>query len=620
MSKYSEKNIERFAGLAGIRKKPTPYIGPTDGNGLWTIWREPADNGVDRALAGANDMVHLVIDSNPNVYWTLDNGDGIPVGTKSFEDERGRKEKLSTFYVVTGLTHAGSNFSGDTISRGTHGLGIKTTNAMSKSFKVWTYREGQWWAIEYADGKLVKDVYKCKAPKLPHGLTAKRGTVVRFEPDLSLFASKSKMNPADVMSWCKLTSYLVPKLTVKLTNSSGKTKTLKTDGPAAYIVEKLEELKVAQTGKSFVHSSKFLNVAIAFTDAEGSDLVDSYTNGLRNAEGGEHLRALHAALVKSLDPYKGKLQYTPTDLRDGLLGLVNCKLSAPQFNNQPKDKLIDERVFVPANKELLEALTEFWKKNKSMAKDIVKRAAELRNKTNTFLKDKKMVKNVKKAQGALSTKLAAVIGSAPVERRELFLVEGDSAGGGLKKVRDRSYQAVYPLRGKPLNAMEAAQDKVNNNKEIVGVLAAIGVDLTGKNKKNPIAYGKVILFADPDVDGAHINSLLLGNLWKYQPELFKLGLVYAVKPPLFKVKYKDKIYFGETQKELQKRLGTTKLEFTYIKGWGEVDEADLIPVALDPKQRKLYKILSPSNKAETEEFKLLLGKKPEYRKKMFGVI
>ena len=151
---YSEKNIERFAGLAGIRKKPTPYIGPTDSDGLWTLWREPADNAVDQALAGRNDTVHLVQDSEKNTYWVLDNGEGIPVGEKVFENERGKKEKLSTFYVVTGLTHGGSNFSGDTISRGTHGIGIKATNAMSTSFKVWTFREKKWWCIEYKSGKL----------------------------------------------------------------------------------------------------------------------------------------------------------------------------------------------------------------------------------------------------------------------------------------------------------------------------------------------------------------------------------------------------------------------------------------------------------------------------------
>lgn len=430
MTKYNEESIQRFAGLAGIRKKPTPYIGPTDGNGLWTIFREPADNAVDRALAGDNTLVHLVFDDAPNTYWVLDKGPGIPVGKKEFEDERGRKEKMSTLYVVTGLTHGGGNFSGDTISRGTHGVGIKATNAMSKFFKVWTFRDSSWWCIEYKDAKLSKEPYKTKAPKLPHGLKATSGTVVCFSPDLSLFQKGAKLNPKDPLGWAELTSYLVKGLEVKITNGKGKTKTFKTKGPAEYIVNKIAELKATQMGKSFVFSSKEADIAVAFTDVEGDNCVDAYTNGLHNKEGGEHVKALVDALVKSLVPYQGKNKYTPSDLKDGLLGLVNYKISAPQFNNQPKDKLIDGRVYDVAMPQMLKAWSDFWAAHKSMAKDVVTRASLLRSKTADFLKDKKLVKNVNAAKKKLATKLAPIQGKAPIEDRELFLVEGDSAGGG----------------------------------------------------------------------------------------------------------------------------------------------------------------------------------------------
>lgn len=643
MTKYSEKNIQRFAGLLGIRKKPTPYIGPTDSDGLWTCWREPADNCVDQALAGRNKLVHLIEDSQKGVFWVMDSGEGIPVGEKVFANEHGKKEKLSTLYVVTGLTHGGSNFDSDQISRGTHGIGIKATNAMSKRFTVWTFRDGKWWCIEYKDAKLHKAPYKSSAPKLPHGIKAKSGTVVMFEPDMSLFHKSAVMKSSRALEWCKLTSYLVKGLEVKFTNSKGKTKTFKTKGPQEYIENTVAEMQVAQTGKSFVFSSKEADIAVAFTDAEGADLVQAYTNGLHNKEGGKHLDALQRALYKSLIPYtkagraearaekakngkkvtkpkrkpkKETIPFTVKDLCDGLIGMVNYKIAAPQFNNQPKDKLIDDRVADVAYPQFLEAWSEFWAKNKGMAKTIVERATLLRSKTTDFLKDKKLVKNVNAARKGLSTKLAGVVGNAPREKRELFIVEGDSAGGGCVRARDKSFQAIYPLKGKPLNVMDAAKDKVHANKEVVGLLAALGVDLSGKKANVEAAYGKIILLADPDVDGSHINVLILGILHKFMPHLFTNGQVYTVRSPLFKGKHKDKVYFGMTREEVWEKAGA-KIDLTYLKGWGEVSPEDL-GVALKPELRTLIQITEADAKGK-RTFEALLGKSPAFRKQLFGV-
>jgi DNA gyrase subunit B len=630
--KYDESQIERYAGLAGVRKKPTPYIGETNGDGLWTCWREPCDNAVDQALAGRNKSVHLVYDSEPNRYWVLDKGEGIPVGTKVFENERGVKEKLSVFYVVTGLTHAGANFSGDTISRGTHGIGIKATNAMSKVFKVWTYRDDAWWCIEYKDAKLSKEPYKAKGPpKLPHGLKAKKGTIVMFEPDLSLFRKGAAINPKDLQSWCQLTSYLVPGMEVMFTNPKGKTFTLVNKrGVLDYIDKAVEELKCTANKKVFHHDSKIADIAIAFTDAEG-DNIKAYTNGLLNKDGGEHQRANLDAMYKTLQPMMKKIKgdkkgttkwpFTAEDLSDGLVGLVNYKISAPQFNNQPKDKLIDERVYDPAFKEFSTAWAKFWKANPGLTKDIIKRATELRSKTADFLKDKKLIKNVNAAKKSMSTKLAGIIGSAPVERRELFLVEGDSAGGGAKKARDKTFQAIYPLRGKPLNPIDAKKEKVSNNEEIVGLLAALGMDLNAKSEEKmvkTIQYGKIIQLADPDVDGMHINCILTAILWQFTPHLIKGGHVYGVKAPLYKGVKGDKIFFGMTKAEVYKKAGTEKLEVTYIKGWGEINVEDL-GEALDPGRRKLFRITAPDAK-QASEFLQLMGGKTAYRKQLLGIV
>ncbi len=415
----------------------------------------------------------------------------------------------------------------------THGIGIKATNAMSKVFTVWTFRDGAWWCIEYRDAKMHKAPYKSKnAPKMPHGIKPKKGTVVMFEPDLKLFHKGSSMQRKRALEWCEVTSYLVKGLEVKFTTKEGKTKTYKTAGPQEFLAKQIERAEVTQTGKTFLFSSKEADIAIGFTDAEGDDLVAAYTNGLHNKEGGEHVRALQRALLDSLEDFQGdksakskakaKKQaakkkgkraskkegpaYTVKDLCDGLMGLVNYKIAAPQFNNQPKDKLSDARVYDVAYPQFKAALVEFWDKNKGMAKDVIARATLLRSKTASFLNDKKLVKNVNAARKGMSVKLAGVIGTAPVAERELFIVEGDSAGGSAKQARDKSFQAVYPLKGKPLNVMEAKSDKVNANNEVVGLLAALGIDMSGKKANPDIAYGKVILLADADVDGPLVGS------------------------------------------------------------------------------------------------------------------
>ncbi len=625
--KYDTKTIKRFAGLKGIRKKPGPYIGPNDGSGLWTCVREPMDNCVDLALKGMNNLAHLIFDPEPGVYWIVDAGPGFPVGVEKFENEHGKEEKLNTFYVATGLTHAGSNFDSDEISRGTHGIGIKATNAMSKTFQVWTCYKDQWWTIKYKDTVCVEQPTKCKAPKLPHGLKVKKGSVIRAVPDTSLFAKGSKVNGDDIKSWCELTAYLVPGIHVKFTNRKGKTFELHTKrGPIEFIEKRVAELKCEAQRKYFVHHSKLMDVAIAFTDADG-DQISAYTNGLLNKDGGEHVRAVVDAMSRSLKPWipKGKSKkkddgpaFTLDNLRDGLVGLVNCKIAAPKFNNQPKDKLVDERVYDPAFAEMKEVWAKFWDDNKNLAKNIVSRAMELNKAVSKFKADKKMIKKVNAAGRNMASKLAGVTGKTPVEQRELFIVEGDSAAGTAKRARDARYQAVYPIRGKPLNAMEAAQSKVNANAEIINLLAAIGVKLDAKDiDKSPMNYGKIIKLADPDVDGKHIEALLTGNLWKYAPHIIRQGRLYALLPPLFKCRYKDKLYFGMTKDEIYKQTGTKKVDVQYIKGWGEVNASEMY-IAMTPGHRQLIRLTAPDKKGGNELVELL-GKKPAYRKKLLGV-
>jgi len=617
--RYTEADIDRFAGLSGIRKKPTVYVGPMDCSGLWTVLREPADNCVDQALAGRNTSVHLISDPTPNTYWVVDSGEGIPVGMKTFEDERGRKEKLSTLFVVTGLTHGGGNFSGNSISRGTHGIGIKATNALSKKFAVWTFRDGVWYYIEYAEGRLVVDVCKSKRPVLPHNIKCVKGTVIQFQPDLSLFNSK-KPKLEDILEWCEMTSYLVPGLHVKYTSSKGRTKQFHTqNGLKDYIDATSARLACKISGKAFIYSSSVIDVGIAFSDAEGACLVKAYTNGLLNAQGGEHLDALHFALVKSLLPYKGKLEYTPTDVREGLVGLINFKLSAPQFNNQTKDKLLDGRVSPVAQPLLLEELGKFWNANKSLAKEVCQRAATLRKRTADFLKDKKLIKSVASAHKGLSAKFADCARGTARNKCELYLVEGDSAGGTAKVARHREFQATFSMKGKPLNVTDCSKERVNANKEIAGIFASIGVNFSLDQPSSKLNFDKFIFLADPDVDGFHINVLLMALFWKYLPELYAQGRMYVLLSPEYMAKHKNKVYVGSSAGDIHRQCGTTKVDVRHIKGWGELDPEDMQPIAFDTTTRRLLRLSAPPGAVEASQFYSLMGKKALYRQQLLGV-
>lgn len=611
---YSESDIERHAGLAGIRNRPTRFIGSNDSNGLFTCIREPLDNCCDMALAGANNLAHLVIDKDS--YWVLDNGPGIPVGKKKFQDERGRSETLSVLFVVTGLTNAGKNFKGDTASRGSHGEGLKCTNAMSKDFQVWTHREGAWYTIAYKDAQLSQDVVPCKPPRLPHGIKYSKGTWIKFTPDLSLFAKDTALNRNDVRSWCELTSVLLPGFVVKYTNEKGVTKTLQSkDGVKEYLGRRVAELKCdLLNNKTFHHSTPHSDTIIGFSDSDRST-VDGYTNGLRNADGGEHIRALFAAIDRSLATYKGRHVYTPSDLRDGVLGLVNAKLSTPKFNGQTKDKLLDERGYSLLYPELLQALGEFWRKNKTTAQAVCARAATLRSLTANYLQDKQLVKKIKAARSSLHTKLAGCKSDVPLDKRELYIVEGDSAADGLKRIRDR-HQAIFPLKGKPLNVMEEKKETINRNVEIAMLLAALGVDPGSTNSSLP--YGKIILVSDSDPDGGHINALILGALYKFLPGSFAEGKIFALKAPLYRAVHKGAVYFGGTREDIYRQCGTEKIHTGYLKGWGEVSEEDLF-IILDTNKQKLYRIQPNPSKAENARLEALLGKDPAYRRELFGI-
>jgi DNA gyrase subunit B len=618
---YNATNITYFeSDLHKVRAKPQMYIGAVDNTGVFTILREAMDNAVDEYQAGNNKSVEVFIGDE---LWVVDTGRGIPV-------EKHPVAKKSTLTVaLTSLQSSGkmdaSGGGAYATSIGTHGVGLKATNALSKTFDVWTCRNNQWWHTRFQEGDEKQAVTKANAPKLPNGKKPKIGTVIRFTPDPKVFG-KHKLVPADVINWAEMTAYMNPGLTITAT-LKGKTKTwLSKKGIVELISKRVASVSANVLGKMFVYSSKQMDLALAFTDAEKSadpkkPLMGAYTNTVSNIEGGTHLTAFNDALFRSLKEYKtAKCDFTPTDLRDGLIGVLNYKIASPRFDSQTKEKLVDERVGKPCLEECVKALTEFWSKNKAMAKAIAQRAADLRKLTYDFQKNKKLIKDLKefkKGKILLPGKLTGCPKCKP-EKRELFLVEGDSAGGTAKLARNKNYQEVFYLRGKILNAMRSTDAQVLANEEVKGILTAIGFDPSLKDPLSKLRVGRIIWLSDPDDDGYHINTLGLTLLYKYLPKLFEQGKVFIVEASEYTAKVNGKRVFGNSLDDLAK-LNGGKVPNTalHIKGWGEVNADALREMAFDPKTRRMWRIEDPTDRGEV--FTKIMSDDPTYRKKMLGV-
>ncbi len=641
---YNSSHIDVQGGLSGIRKNTSMYLGSTGVDGLYKSVFELMDNGLDEHLAGRNKAVRMHVDTD-NSYWVLDQGSGIPQGIKEVHIHVNGKDvvnKLPTMQAIFGELHTSGKYRSEAykVSVGTHGIGSKGTNATSEYFDVVTYYKGSWYSVGFKAGKLTSPVAKLKkAPKGPDGKALTLGTCIHFKPDPKIFSVKS-FPLSMAVEWAEVMSYLNPGFCIIITTSKGRKTFLSKKGPVEYIEKRIEKLKASQiTPLIFEYKSDLADMLVAFTNCEGSE-IRGFTNGLSNVEGGTHVdsavNALYAGLCRALTtlgkeklvyskPKKGekgkKAVFKASDFKEGLVGLINAKLHKAEFSSQNKAKLTDARM----GKDYLELATEeasaFFKSKPKMAVMLAERATKLAALKFNFSKSKALVASL----GALKRKGMPIKYVPPnkatkIQDREIFIVEGESAGGGAKDAR-LPYQGVLPLKGKIMNAIKAKGNKALESEEVIHVLGAIGFDAKASDPYEKLQTGKIICLADPDPDGWHINTLLLGLFYKYLPELFSRGMVYIAKAPEFYAIHNGNLYTADGAQLLRSKLNKAgvpaKTAINHIKGWGEISATLIRILAMDPATRTLIQI-EPLT-ASDAEFEKLMAEDVETRKKLLGI-
>lgn len=620
----SESDIKHLAGLSKIRSKVSMYLGTSDGRAMWTAIREALDNAVDEVNQGRNDYIHLIKDPDAKWgYWIVDHGGGMPVKDITVTEETtNKKVKISALKALVFLIHAGGKF--EQVSsglRGTHGIGIKALNAVSIEFSVWTYREKTWWHTSYAKGVEQVEVGKSKAPDVPFIEKPKSGTVIYAELDPSVFDKGSKVDPNEIESWFTTTSYFTEGVTLRYTDAKGNQKEWEGQSSEDTLLADVEHLKanLIEDAAYLVASDKFFDFSLAFTDYDGAH-VQGYAAGLHNEDGGTHVNTVYKVVSDVVSAYANrKHKFNPTDLRDGLVGSINVKLSAIKFHNQEKTKLVDERCGQPLYEELFPIVEAFFKKNKQLAVTMCERASRINDLKADFKANKAVIKVFKeqKKRAALPSKLVSSLGCSN-EERELYVVEGDSAGGSARRARDSKFQEVLPLKGKIKNPFNQS---ATDSEELLSLLMAIGYDPTKENPAETLRVGKLILLTDADVDGLHIQTLVLGAILAYVPEMFVQGRVYSCLPYEYVGFHKGQAHFALTIDELKEAIPSSSYgSIMHLKGWGEVDADILSDMAFNRDKRRLYKIVPESinNFARTTR-SLMESEGSAQRKKLLGL-
>ncbi len=617
---YNENQIQILEGLEAVRKRPGMYIGSTSSRGLHHCVYEIVDNSVDEALAGYCSHIEVTIHED-NTVSVRDDGRGIPVG---IHPQKG----IPAVEVVFTVLHAGGKFGGGgyKVSGGLHGVGASVVNALSEWLIVDIYHEGQIYEQKYERGDAVhslKVVDTCPQDKT--------GTYIRFKPDAEIF-EETVFDLDTLRHHLQETAFLTKGLKITLTDLRQEEKpqfVYHYLGGIKEFVQNINASKTPMYEEIFYCEGTYNNIAveIAFQHSDSYNEVNySYVNNINTIDGGTHIQGFRTALTKTINDYGRKFglikasekNLTGEDIREGMTSIVSVKIEAPQFEGQTKGKLGTSEAAPAVNNVLSEKLTYFLEENPQVGKTIIEksllasRAREAAKKARELVRRKDVLES-----GKLPGKLTDCSEKDP-SQCEIYIVEGNSAGGSAVKARDAKTQAILPLRGKILNVEKARLDRILGNEEIKSMITAFGTGIHEDFNIEKLRYHKIVLMTDADVDGAHITTLLLTFIFRFMPKLIEEGYVYLAQPPLYKLEKGKKIVYAYSDEERDKTIAEMGSEgmkpIQRYKGLGEMDASQLWETTMDPTKRILIKVTIDDARIADEIFDKLMGDNVEPRR------
>ncbi|MCM3736277.1 DNA topoisomerase (ATP-hydrolyzing) subunit B [Bacillus cytotoxicus] len=615
---YDESQIQVLEGLEAVRKRPGMYIGSTSGKGLHHLVWEIVDNSIDEALAGYCDEINLAIEEDNSITVT-DNGRGIPVGT---HEKMGRP----AVEVIMTVLHAGGKFGGGgyKVSGGLHGVGASVVNALSTELEVFVHRDGQIHYQKYERGIPAADLKAI-------GDTDHTGTVTRFKPDAEIFTETTEYEFDTLATRLRELAFLNRniKLTIEDKREHKQKKEFHYEGGIKSYVEHLNRSKEPiHEEPVYVEGEKDgVQVEVALQYNEGyTTNIYSFTNNIHTYEGGTHEVGFKTALTRVINDYGRKnnilkdadSNLTGEDVREGLTAIVSIKHPNPQFEGQTKTKLGNSEARTITESVFSEALEKFLLENPNVARKIVDKGTMAARARVAAKKARELTRRKSALEvSSLPGKLADCSSKDP-SISEIYIVEGDSAGGSAKQGRDRHFQAILPLKGKIINVEKARLDKILSNDEVRTIITALGTGIGGDFDIEKARYHKVIIMTDADVDGAHIRTLLLTFFYRYMRQIIEHGYIYIAQPPLYKVQQGKRVEYAYNDKELESILAEIpkqpKPGIQRYKGLGEMNPTQLWETTMDPEVRSLLQVSLQDAIEADETFEILMGDKVEPRR------
>ncbi len=624
---YDESQIQVLEGLEAVRKRPGMYIGSTGENGLHHLVYEIVDNSIDEALAGYCTHIEVEIGEG-NIITVTDNGRGIPTGIHP-------QQGISTVEVIHTVLHAGGKFggSGYKVSGGLHGVGASVVNALSEEFEVWVHDGKNLHYQKYERGKPLE-------PLKIVGKTDHTGTTTRFKPDSEIFDTLV-FDYEVLLRRMREQAFLNKGVRITLTDrreDEERSESMMYEGGIVSFVEYINRNKEPlHPDVIYLDAERDdMNIEIAMQyNNDYNEVIVSFANNIHTTEGGYHETGFKNALTKIINDYGKKYnlikendkKLSGEDVREGLTAVISVKLAEAQFEGQTKTKLGNIEIRSLVENSMNETLTAYLEENPAAARMIIDKAMTANRAREAARRAREMTRRKNSLENTtLPGKLADCIENG-IERTEIYIVEGDSAGGSAKQGRDRNFQAILPLWGKMLNVEKARADKVYGNDKLTPVITALGAGIGDEFDISKLRYGKIIIMADADVDGSHIRTLLLTFFFRFMKPLIEYGHVYLAQPPLFKNKRGKEESYTYTEEEQEKALReikdkygeNVKIDIQRYKGLGEMDPEQLWETTMNPATRNMLRVTMDDAVAADEIFTILMGDKVEPRREFIEV-